>query len=63
MIFGTLSVVEMALGALGIPHGKGGVQAAVEFLAKSGAGVAFDLPKLTQAPLIPAQAGIQGQAQ
>ena len=35
MIFGTLSVVEMALGALGIPHGKGGAQAAVEFLAKS----------------------------
>jgi alanine-glyoxylate transaminase/serine-glyoxylate transaminase/serine-pyruvate transaminase len=35
MIFGTLSVVEMALSALGIPHGKGGVQAAVEFLAKS----------------------------
>ncbi len=35
MIFGTLSVVEMALAALGIPHGKGGAQAAVEFLAKS----------------------------
>jgi len=35
MILGTLSVVEMALGALGLPHGKGGVQAAVEFLAKS----------------------------
>jgi alanine-glyoxylate transaminase/serine-glyoxylate transaminase/serine-pyruvate transaminase len=35
MIFGTLSVVEMALGALGLPHGKGGVQAAVDYLAKS----------------------------
>jgi alanine-glyoxylate transaminase / serine-glyoxylate transaminase / serine-pyruvate transaminase len=35
MILGTLSVVEMALAALGIPHGKGGVTAAVEFLAKS----------------------------
>ena len=35
MIFGTLSVVEMALSALGLPHGKGGAQAAVEFLAKS----------------------------
>ena len=35
MILGTLSVVEMALSALGLPHGKGGVQAAVEFLAKS----------------------------
>ena len=35
MILGTLSVVEMAFGALGLPHGKGGAQAAVEFLAKS----------------------------
>src|SRR5947209_15655951 len=35
MIFGTLSVIEMALSALGIPHGRGGAQAAVEFLAKS----------------------------
>src|SRR6478672_4949790 len=35
MIFGTLSVVEMALAALNIPHGKGGAQAAVEFLAKA----------------------------
>jgi len=35
MIFGTLSVVEMALGALGLPHGKGGVQAAVDYLARS----------------------------
>ena len=35
MILGTLSVVEMGLTALGMPHGKGGVQAAVDFLAKS----------------------------
>jgi len=35
MIFGTLSVVEMALAALSIPHGKGGAQAAVEYLAKA----------------------------
>jgi alanine-glyoxylate transaminase / serine-glyoxylate transaminase / serine-pyruvate transaminase len=35
MIFGTLSVVEMALAALAIPHGKGGAQAAVEYLAKA----------------------------
>jgi alanine-glyoxylate transaminase / serine-glyoxylate transaminase / serine-pyruvate transaminase len=35
MILGTLSVVEMALAALDLPHGRGGVQAAVEFLAKS----------------------------
>jgi alanine-glyoxylate transaminase / serine-glyoxylate transaminase / serine-pyruvate transaminase len=32
MILGTLGVVEMALCALGIPHGRGGVQAAVEWL-------------------------------
>jgi alanine-glyoxylate transaminase / serine-glyoxylate transaminase / serine-pyruvate transaminase len=32
MILGTLSVVEMALGALGIPHGKGGAQAAIDWL-------------------------------
>ena len=35
MILGTLSVIEMALAALNIPHGKGGAQAAIEFLAKS----------------------------
>src|SRR5436190_13287069 len=35
MILGTLSVVEMAMGARGMPHGRGGAQAAVEFLAKS----------------------------
>src|SRR5436305_285986 len=33
MMFGTLSVVEMALAALGIPHGRGGAHAAVAFLA------------------------------
>jgi alanine-glyoxylate transaminase/serine-glyoxylate transaminase/serine-pyruvate transaminase len=33
MLFGTLGAVEMALGALGLPHGRGGVGAAVEFLA------------------------------
>jgi alanine-glyoxylate transaminase/serine-glyoxylate transaminase/serine-pyruvate transaminase len=32
MILGTLGVIEMALGALGIPHGKGGVQAAIDWL-------------------------------
>jgi alanine-glyoxylate transaminase/serine-glyoxylate transaminase/serine-pyruvate transaminase len=30
MILGTLGVVEMALG---VPHGRGGVQAAIEWLA------------------------------
>jgi alanine-glyoxylate transaminase/serine-glyoxylate transaminase/serine-pyruvate transaminase len=34
MMLGTLSVVEMALAALKIPHGGGGVQAAVEYLAQ-----------------------------
>jgi alanine-glyoxylate transaminase/serine-glyoxylate transaminase/serine-pyruvate transaminase len=33
MILGTLSVVEMALAALGVPHGRGGVQAAIDWLA------------------------------
>jgi len=33
MILGTLSVVEVALGALGIPHNKGGVQAAIDWLS------------------------------
>ncbi|MET0443721.1 MAG: aminotransferase class V-fold PLP-dependent enzyme [Pseudorhodoplanes sp.] len=35
MILGTLGVVEMGLQALGIPHGKGGVEAAVNYLAAS----------------------------
>ncbi len=35
MIFGTLSAVEMGLVALGLPHGRGGAQAAVEYLAKA----------------------------
>ncbi len=34
MILGTLSVVEIGLAALGIPHGKGGVQAAIDWLAE-----------------------------
>ena len=33
MILGSLSVVEVALGALGIPHNKGGVQAAIDWLS------------------------------
>ncbi len=32
MMLGTLGVVEVALKALGIPHGKGGVQAAIDYL-------------------------------
>jgi alanine-glyoxylate transaminase/serine-glyoxylate transaminase/serine-pyruvate transaminase len=35
MVLGTLGVIEMALGALGIAHGKGGVQAAVEWLSEN----------------------------
>jgi alanine-glyoxylate transaminase / serine-glyoxylate transaminase / serine-pyruvate transaminase len=34
MILGTLSVIEMALGALDVPHGKGGTQAAIEWLSQ-----------------------------
>ncbi len=34
MILGTLGVIEVGLNALAIPHGKGGVQAAVEWLGK-----------------------------
>jgi alanine-glyoxylate transaminase/serine-glyoxylate transaminase/serine-pyruvate transaminase len=35
MMLGTLGATEVALGALGWPHGAGGVQAAVEYLAKT----------------------------
>lgn len=35
MLLGTLGVVEMALQALGIPHGKGGAQAAIDYLASA----------------------------
>ncbi len=35
MILGTLGAIEMGLKALGIPHGKGGVTAAVNFLGES----------------------------
>jgi len=34
MILGTLGVIEMALGALDIPHGPGGVQAAITWLGQ-----------------------------
>jgi alanine-glyoxylate transaminase / serine-glyoxylate transaminase / serine-pyruvate transaminase len=34
MVLGTLGVVEAGLAALGIPHGKGGVSAAIEYLAR-----------------------------
>ena len=35
MVLGTLGVIETALGALRIAHGKGGVQAAVEWLSET----------------------------
>jgi alanine-glyoxylate transaminase/serine-glyoxylate transaminase/serine-pyruvate transaminase len=35
MVLGTLGVIETGLGALRIPHGKGGVQAAVEWLSEN----------------------------
>jgi alanine-glyoxylate transaminase/serine-glyoxylate transaminase/serine-pyruvate transaminase len=34
MILGTLGVVEVGLNALKIPHGKGGVEAAIEYLGE-----------------------------
>ena len=34
MVLGTLSVIEMSLGALGVPHGKGGAQAAIDWLGE-----------------------------
>jgi alanine-glyoxylate transaminase/serine-glyoxylate transaminase/serine-pyruvate transaminase len=35
MILGTLGVIEVGLNALGIPHGKGGTEAAIEWLVES----------------------------
>ena len=35
MILGTLAVIEVGLNALGIPHGKGGTEAAIEWLGES----------------------------
>ena len=35
MMLGTLGATEVALGALGWPHGKGGIQAAVAYLAET----------------------------
>jgi alanine-glyoxylate transaminase/serine-glyoxylate transaminase/serine-pyruvate transaminase len=35
MVLGTLGVIEVALNALGIPHGKGGTGAAIEWLGES----------------------------
>jgi alanine-glyoxylate transaminase/serine-glyoxylate transaminase/serine-pyruvate transaminase len=35
MVLGTLGVIEMGLNALRVPHGKGGVQAAIEWLGES----------------------------
>jgi alanine-glyoxylate transaminase/serine-glyoxylate transaminase/serine-pyruvate transaminase len=35
MVLGTLAVIETGLVALGIPHGKGGVQAAIEWLGRN----------------------------
>lgn len=35
MILGTLGVVEIGLNALGIPHGKGGTEAAIEYLGQN----------------------------
>jgi alanine-glyoxylate transaminase/serine-glyoxylate transaminase/serine-pyruvate transaminase len=34
MLFRVLGAIEMALGAPGIPHGRGGLQAAGEYLGR-----------------------------
>jgi alanine-glyoxylate transaminase/serine-glyoxylate transaminase/serine-pyruvate transaminase len=34
MVLGTLSVIEVGLAALDIPHGRGGVQAAIDWLGE-----------------------------
>jgi alanine-glyoxylate transaminase/serine-glyoxylate transaminase/serine-pyruvate transaminase len=34
MVLGTLGVVETALTALKVPHGRGGVQAAIDWLGE-----------------------------
>jgi alanine-glyoxylate transaminase/serine-glyoxylate transaminase/serine-pyruvate transaminase len=34
MVLGTLGTVEMGLQALKIPHGSGGVQAAIDYLGR-----------------------------
>jgi alanine-glyoxylate transaminase/serine-glyoxylate transaminase/serine-pyruvate transaminase len=39
MLCGTLAGVEMGLAAAGVPHRKGGTQAAMEYLADAGAAV------------------------
>lgn len=38
MMLGTLGIVESSLAALGIPHGKGGIQAAVDWIAEAAPG-------------------------
>jgi alanine-glyoxylate transaminase / serine-glyoxylate transaminase / serine-pyruvate transaminase len=35
MILGTLGVVEVGLNALDIPHGKGGTEAAIDWLGEN----------------------------
>ena len=35
MILGVLTVIEVGLIALGIPHGKGGAQAAIDYLGEA----------------------------
>jgi alanine-glyoxylate transaminase/serine-glyoxylate transaminase/serine-pyruvate transaminase len=35
MVLGTLGVVEVGLNALQIPHGKGGLEAAVSYLGEN----------------------------
>ena len=53
MVLGTLGVIEMGLSALGIPHGKGGSAAAIEYLAEARRGVRRIARPATQRRLSP----------
>ena len=44
MILGTLGVIEVGLNALNIPHGKGGTEAAIEYLGENVGGVSARSP-------------------
>ena len=40
MLMGALAATEMSLALAGVPHRKGGVQAAMDYLISAGAGAA-----------------------
>ena len=50
MILGTLGVIEVGLNALNIPHGKGGTEAAIEWLGRKRRGVSARFEPSSRAP-------------